>query len=422
MSKRANKLGRLTIILFMIFLSHVSTIVVLLFYWLQKDLSTLKENLLVFAFVPLLISIVLLTVLFMQVKRKYVPYIHTLTFFLQKLIKGEVPKWIPHATKDTRELNYMLNKLILQKKQEIAFAEGIGKGDYSIPFLPLSKYDQMGNALIKMRNALKDAEIKKEQKHYRLRQEELAKVNHQLERFLYATSHDMRAPLTTLLGLISLAKRETDADNIRSLAGMMEIPIQKLDCVLKQASVFSRNIHEQIWIEPIFISEFIEQIWQDLKDHKNFSKVSFGIETPNEIILYSDPVRVSHAIKQILKNALDFIDNTKSFSYLKVQTHLSHDVVIIEFKDNGMGIDKNYIDKIFSMFYRASEKSIGPGLGLYIAKEILNKLNSHIQLDSELGMGTNVIIEIKNEKNVFLFNKSVVASNGFENHSKQIAR
>ena len=112
MSKRANKLGRLTIILFMIFLSHVSTIVVLLFYWLQKDLSTLKENLLVFAFVPLLISIVLLTVLFMQVKRKYVPYIHTLTFFLQKLIKGEVPKWIPHATKDTRELNYMLNKLL----------------------------------------------------------------------------------------------------------------------------------------------------------------------------------------------------------------------------------------------------------------------------------------------------------------------
>ncbi|MFN7491251.1 MAG: sensor histidine kinase, partial [Chryseotalea sp.] len=131
---------------------------------------------------------------------------------------------------------------------------------------------------------------------------------------------------------------------------------------------------------------------------------------------------VSHAIKQILKNALDFIDNTKSFSYLKVQTHLSHDVVIIEFKDNGMGIDKNYIDKIFSMFYRASEKSIGPGLGLYIAKEILNKLNSHIQLDSELGMGTNVIIEIKNEKNVFLFNKSVVASKGIENHSKQIAR
>jgi len=352
--------------------------------------------------VSILLNFLIVSIIFLSIKRIYIPYIDSITLYLQKLTKGESPSWITPKTEETRELNYLLNKLTLQKKKEIEFARAIAKGNYTIPFIPLSQWDELGNALVNMRNSLMELEIKKEQKYYRIRQEELAKVNHQLERFLYATSHDMRAPLTTLLGLIGLTKKENDTDNIRSLANMMEIPIQKLDCVLKQVSIFSKNINEQIWIEPIFITDLISQVWQDLKDHKNFSKINFEIEPQTEITLYSDPVRVSNVLKQVLKNALDYLDNSKTQSFLKVQIHLNKDYMIIECKDNGLGVDKNYIDRIFSMFFRASEKSIGPGLGLYLAKEILTKLNSFIYLDSELGFGTIVRIEIKNEKTTFI--------------------
>ncbi|MBA4058487.1 MAG: hypothetical protein C0490_27465, partial [Marivirga sp.] len=98
----------------------------------------------------------------------------------------------------------------------------------------------------------------------------------------------------------------------------------------------------------------------------------------------------------IIVNGVRYRDGRKNNSFLKIEIASDESGAIIKFSDNGIGIPEEYTDKIFKMFFRANADSKGSGLGLYIVKGAVEKLNGKIHVSSVLGEGTTFSIEIPN--------------------------
>jgi signal transduction histidine kinase len=105
-------------------------------------------------------------------------------------------------------------------------------------------------------------------------------------------------------------------------------------------------------------------------------------------------MRLKIVLSNLIDNSLKYSDINKGKSFIRIEAAEDNEAKLILVKDNGVGIDQLYIDKIFNMFYRASERSKGSGLGLYIVKETLNKINGSIQVQSILGSGTTFVVSL----------------------------
>jgi signal transduction histidine kinase len=125
------------------------------------------------------------------------------------------------------------------------------------------------------------------------------------------------------------------------------------------------------------------------------AETQITIEKKQSAILYSDNARLEIVLQNLVSNAIKY-RNPDTDSRLNILIENDANQAIITFSDNGKGIKPEYLNKIFDMFYRASEDSYGSGLGLYITKQIAEKLGGSISVNSEFGVGTTFEISILN--------------------------
>lgn len=257
-------------------------------------------------------------------------------------------------------------------------------------------------------NALRqrNIELKRKSAEFTLRKrnEELVKINQELDSFVYSVSHNLRAPLMSVLGLLRLAyieveRAEKDTHVLLSYFSMMEHSINKLDDTLKEILDYSRNARSAIRIEKVDLGKVLEESFERLKYHDGSEQIEKIIELEEEAPLYSDPNRLGVVLNNLISNAIKYRDTNKAHQYVNVKARVTEELLTLEFSDNGIGINSELVDKIFDMFFRATEKSEGAGLGLYIVKETVEKLGGRISTSSEFGIGTAFQIEIPNHDN-----------------------
>ena len=109
---------------------------------------------------------------------------------------------------------------------------------------------------------------------------------------------------------------------------------------------------------------------------------------------YSDRSRINIILSNLVSNSVKYHNMNQPNPYVKVSLDVNYKTLTIIVEDNGEGIPPQKIEKIFDMFYRASRNSNGSGLGLYIVKEIVNKLGGTIDVESEVNKGTKFIVKI----------------------------
>ncbi|MBA4058174.1 MAG: hypothetical protein C0490_25890 [Marivirga sp.] len=97
-----------------------------------------------------------------------------------------------------------------------------------------------------------------------------------------------------------------------------------------------------------------------------------------------------------MSNAIKYYDKNKPDPFLRVLIEVNSEKVHMEFEDNGIGIDNEYLNKVFDMFFRATQNNEGAGLGLYIVQEAVEKLKGTITIKSEIYKGTTFVIDIPN--------------------------
>lgn len=226
--------------------------------------------------------------------------------------------------------------------------------------------------------------------------DELIKINAELDRFVYSASHDLRAPLMSVKGLLNMIKLDPDKTNTGHYLQLIERSVNKLDSFISDIIHYSRNARMEIMPKLINFHELVEESIDSLKFIEGAEKVTSIKNIDVTAPFYSDYSRLLIVFNNIIANAVRYRDVWKEDSFLKIEISAKEEAAIIRFSDNGIGIPEEYVDKVFKIFFRASADSKGSGLGLYIVKGAVEKLEGKIHVDSTLGEGTTFTIEIPN--------------------------
>jgi len=223
---------------------------------------------------------------------------------------------------------------------------------------------------------------------------ELVKINNELDRFIYSTSHDLRAPLSSLLGLIQLSELEKDESMKKEYLKMMRGRIASMELFIKEIMDYAKNARQEIIREEIVIKEELESVIDDLKYMDGASSVSITCNGVENVVINNDLVRLRIVLSNLISNAIKYRDTQKPKSELQINGSIDHSSFTLEFKDNGVGIASAQHEKVFAMFYRAHDFSSGSGLGLYLVRETLNTLKGSIKIISEVGVGSSFTITL----------------------------
>jgi signal transduction histidine kinase len=235
--------------------------------------------------------------------------------------------------------------------------------------------------------SLREQEIKTQEQN-----KELIKTNQELDRFIYSTSHDLRAPISSVMGLIHLCELSTDANELKGYHEMMKERLDRLDDVLHEILDYSRNNKSEILIQPVNLLQIVNKSISDLRYAEGVDQITVDVGVAEDLIINTDSSRLAIIINNLVSNAIKYSDRTKENSFVQIQAHVKEEDIEITIADNGEGISSQYHDKIFSMFYRASNKSAGSGLGLYLVKEATEKLKGKLRLKSERGIGSTFTV------------------------------
>ncbi len=225
---------------------------------------------------------------------------------------------------------------------------------------------------------------------------ELKIINNELDQFVYSASHDLRAPLLSLKGLINIMR--LSPDNLLHFLDRMENSVDRLDSYVANIIHYSMTNRLEPVYETILFEHLISETFNQLQYHHNFKKVNFikKIEKLSAHPFFSDFNRLQIIFKNLFANSFTFIDNEKPINWLKLNVKITQTKARIEVSDNGIGIEDEYLNKIYLMFFRASEYSTGSGLGLYIVKNAVEKLDGTIQCQTKFKKGTKFVISIPN--------------------------
>lgn len=224
-------------------------------------------------------------------------------------------------------------------------------------------------------------------------QNQLKKTNRELDSFLYSTSHDLRAPIASILGLTHLAQLDAKEEISKKYFGMIESRIKKLDNTIGDILMLSKSANLELTPTTFKIVELLESFFDRLEFQKGYDQIEIRNQINCEEIT-TDQQQLKIILINLIANAIKYHDLEKEKPYVLIETNKQGDHFYITVKDNGQGINSSSLPQIFNMFYRANDKSDGTGLGLYIVKEAVGRLDGEIHIESKEGLGTSVIIKL----------------------------
>ena len=255
-----------------------------------------------------------------------------------------------------------------------------------------------------IRNSIRQKQMEEQRKDaefaLRSQNDQLVKINKELDSFVYSVSHNLRAPLMSVLGLLNIVQLENQESANEQYFQLMQSSIYRLDETLKEILEYSRNARSELKISKVEIRKMIDDCFERLMYMEGSDQILKVIECDGNQIVFSDAYRLNMILANLISNAIKYRDPNKDSSKLEILISVGVDVLDIIVRDNGIGIPDRHLSKIFDMFFRATEKSEGAGLGLYIVKETLDKLGGSIRVTSTMDEGTTFFIQIPNMRSV----------------------
>lgn len=221
------------------------------------------------------------------------------------------------------------------------------------------------------------------------RTKELTKRNTELDSFVYSVSHDLRSPIASILGLLNLAKNDKSEAREEYLDLMYRSAV-KQENFIREILDHSRNSRIKIHRNEIHFAKLIDEVLQDMQFVGRTIDKTISIK--QEGPFYSDAWRLTVILNNIISNSIRY--GKGDSVNIKITGDISTSKASIVIEDNGIGIGKEHIENVFKMFYRASEDAKGSGLGLYIVKETVDKLEGQVSIASTVGKGTTVTLII----------------------------
>jgi two-component system, sensor histidine kinase and response regulator len=243
--------------------------------------------------------------------------------------------------------------------------------------------------------AIKNAyEVYSTRKQLKNNVQELERTNDELNKFVYSTSHDLRSPLVSIMGVLNLAKMEKSVEDPNGYMGMIETCVSKMDqFILKVIEYYRSNRVDEI-IEAINLRALCDDIIQLCRMQN--PAIKFEITINQEMEFYSDAFRLSVILNNLLSNAVKYQKPEELNPVVKVKIDVREKDAIIIIEDNGVGIIEDHLNNIFKMFFRSASTATGLGIGLHIVKEALTRIGGEITVESTFGLGTSFSLRVPN--------------------------
>jgi two-component system, NtrC family, sensor kinase len=282
----------------------------------------------------------------------------------------------------------------------------ISEGEFSAR-AKISTGDEIGElatSFNQMTDKLVEAKATVEQKKEELEEQKrlLEEANRELDSFVYTASHDLRAPLRGIDGLVKFIE-EDYADKFDSQGkdylSRIRLGANRMKQLIDDLLTLSRISRIKNPYEDVDINELVNSVTNriefDIKQHK----VELNIAS-NLPVVRCDRIKMQEVFFNLISNGIKFSSKNKGVRpKLEVGFNDRNDAYEFYVKDNGIGIDKKYHDEIFGMFKRlhTQEEYEGTGAGLGIVRKIIDDHQGSIRLDSEPGKGATFYFTIPKE-------------------------
>ena len=224
--------------------------------------------------------------------------------------------------------------------------------------------------------------------------EGLEQENHRLELFTYRATHDLKAPLASVLGLIDILRMEQEEEQREAYLQMMEKSIHRLNDLIRDIVDYAKNTSEAVRHERIDFQELVADVLESLDHMEHAEAIEKTITIHQTHEFYSDKHRLNRVLENLISNAYKYSSTHRRDGFVQVEVKVTPSKAHIQVRDNGQGIDPMHHDKIFTMFYRASEQGSGSGLGLYLVKDTVEQMGGTITVSSAVGQGTCFTLDI----------------------------
>ena len=222
------------------------------------------------------------------------------------------------------------------------------------------------------------------------------KIN-ELNTFLYKATHDLRSPLVSVMGLVQLAKDLNMEAELESYIDMINSSVHKMDNLLVDLFKIVNISQGKLVNDEIDFDWMIDEILTSLSHRPEFSEIIFRKHLNINAPFIADSGLLYSVLQNIIDNAIKYKKKSEEMESIVIITvDTSVEQIKIGITDNGIGIAPESQDKVFDMFYRATANSSGTGLGLYIVKTSVEKMNGKIILSSIPDKGTSFNIVFPN--------------------------
>jgi PAS domain S-box-containing protein len=310
------------------------------------------------------------------------------TFFNRKALKNDISK-LSNALKNKEEFQF-----------ESLNAKKTGE-EYWINFsmTPITNIDGEHSHWISIQREITEQKEREKEREQLIR--ELTQNNKDLKQFSYITSHNLRAPLSNLTGLLNLINDiKIDNPELKEIINGFSSSTNLLnDTINDLVKVIIIKDSPSISKEKILISEVINNVLSQLNNLLNLHKPEINLDLEKTPYLVTNKSYFESIVLNLLTNAIKYRPKDKTLK-IEITSKEVNNKVILSFKDNGIGIDlERNKDKVFGLYQRFHNYPDSKGLGLYLVKSQVESMGGIIEIESEVNIGTKFTITFKNEKN-----------------------
>lgn len=217
---------------------------------------------------------------------------------------------------------------------------------------------------------------------------ELTSALHELDTFVYKTSHDLKGPIATILGLSNLALNETNTSSLPDYLSKIDHTASKMDGLLNKLLIVNIINHDKPNYSLINLSDTASLLVDKIEN-----EITWDINIDKSINFESDEALLSVSLKNLIENAFTYSDPWRPCTIkITAKTDDLSKNIVIDVVDNGRGINNEMVDQVFNMFFRGDESSQGNGLGLYVVKKAITKLEGSVEIVNSSNEGTHIRI------------------------------
>jgi signal transduction histidine kinase len=225
---------------------------------------------------------------------------------------------------------------------------------------------------------------------------ELEKLNKELNSIFYSITHDFRSPVLAVKGLIELVKMSFESHpQMDYFLNLISDTIDKLDNQIIEIYNFVKNSNVELQIAAVNLVEIINEIFNTHKHSVDYP-IELKIDIVENATFYTDVYRLKIILNNLISNAVKY--SRDNYAYVEVKATINEAQVFLSVSDNGEGIKKNLQERVFEIYYRASKKPGGTGLGLFICAEAVKKMSGSIELESVPNVGSTFKVNLPNFK------------------------